>query len=88
MQTGQMMNKENVYNEGGPMPVIRLKEKGITQADINKLIDSGYQTVDSVAMATKKALLNVKGVSENKAEKLMELARQYYPIGFIFQQRS
>jgi len=44
---------------------------GINAADIKKLTEAGYYTVESVAYATKKALIAIKGFSEQKAEKLL-----------------
>lgn len=82
MQSTREANKENYQNEGGPMPVIRLKEHGINQSDISKLQEAGFQTVESIAMATKKALLNIKGISETKADKLMDLSHQYFKMTF------
>ena len=83
MQTTREANKENQHPEGGPMLVSRLKEHGITQNDLNKLQEAGYQTVESIAMATKKALLSIKGISENKADKLIEISHKYFPMGFV-----
>ena len=64
------------------MPISCLKEHGITQNDISKLQDAGYQTIDSIAMATKKALISVKGISESKADKLIELSHRYFKMSF------
>ena len=38
--------------------------------DINKLSESGFNTVESIAFASKKTLSSVKGISEAKAIKL------------------
>lgn len=45
--------------------------------DIKKLEQAGYYTVEAVAYATKKKLIEVKGISEQKAEKLL------VSIGFL-----
>ena len=47
-----------------------LQGNGILAADIKKLTECGFHTVESVAYATKKALMAIKGISEAKADKL------------------
>lgn len=44
---------------------------GITSGDLKKLMESGYYTVESVAYALKKNLMLIKGISDQKAEKLI-----------------
>lgn len=80
MQIARDKNKENIHQDSGPMPITRLKEHGIPQADLNKLQESGFHTVESVAMATKKSLIAVKGISENKAEKIMDIVHKIFPM--------
>jgi hypothetical protein len=48
-----------------------LQSQGISAADIKKLEDAGYHTVESVAFAPKKHLIAVKGISEAKADKFL-----------------
>ena len=56
---------------GGPTPIIKLdKSCGIGNADIKKLQEAGFCTVESIAFAPRKSLLAVKGISEAKADKL------------------
>lgn len=38
---------------------------------MKKLEEAGYHTVESVAHAPKKELLNIKGISEAKADKIL-----------------
>ena len=47
------------------------KECGIGAADVKKLSEAGYYTIESVAFTPKKNLLNVKGISEAKADKIL-----------------
>jgi len=47
----------------------------VNVAVINKLKQSGYQTVLSIVMATKKELLLVKGISDAIIEKIQQAAR-------------
>lgn len=49
---------------------------------MKKLADAGYHTVESVAYAPKKALITVKGISENKADKIQSEAAKMVPMGF------
>lgn len=50
---------------------------GITSADTKKLIDAGYNTVDSVAHALRKNLMAIKGLSDAKADKLIIEAQKH-----------
>lgn len=48
-----------------------LQSQGISPADIKKLEEAGYHTVEAVAFAPKKYLIAIKGISEAKADKLL-----------------
>jgi predicted flap endonuclease-1-like 5' DNA nuclease len=55
----------------GPTPIIKLdKSCGIGNADLKKLQEAGFCTVESIAFAPRKSLLAVKGISDAKADKL------------------
>jgi len=45
--------------------------QGITGGDIKKLQEAGYHTIESIAFATKKHLITIKGISEAKADKIL-----------------
>lgn len=45
--------------------------QGITSGDIKKLQEAGYHTIESIAFATKKHLITIKGISEAKADKIL-----------------
>ncbi|KAH7482214.1 DNA repair protein RAD51 A [Phytophthora ramorum] len=66
----------------GPRLVNILEQAGINATDVNKLKDAGMYTVDAVAMATKKQLVGIKGISEVKAEKMLKAARDMVNVGF------
>uniref|UniRef100_H3GER8 DNA repair protein RAD51 homolog n=1 Tax=Phytophthora ramorum TaxID=164328 RepID=H3GER8_PHYRM len=66
----------------GPRLVNILEQAGINATDVNKLKDAGMYTVDAVAMATKKQLVGIKGISEVKAEKILKAARDMVNVGF------
>lgn len=56
---------------GGPTPITKLdKSCGIGTADIKKLQEAGFCTIESIAFAPRKSLLAVKGISDAKADKL------------------
>ena len=54
--------------------VERLEGPGIGPGDIKKLRDAGYHTIELVAYATKKDLGNIKGISDQKVEKIIDAA--------------
>ncbi|XP_065259224.1 DNA repair protein RAD51 homolog 1 isoform X2 [Emys orbicularis] len=55
----------------GPQPISRLEQCGINANDVKKLEEAGFHTVEAVAYAPKKELLNIKGISEAKADKIL-----------------
>uniref|UniRef100_A0A3P8RP82 DNA repair protein RAD51 homolog n=1 Tax=Amphiprion percula TaxID=161767 RepID=A0A3P8RP82_AMPPE len=66
----------------GPQPLCRLEQSGISASDIKKLEDAGFHTIEAVAYAPKKELLNIKGISEAKADKILTEAAKLVPMGF------
>jgi len=62
--------------------ITELENHGIARADVNKLAHAGFCTVQSVAHATLKKLCECKGISENKALKLREVAYKLVPSTF------
>nr|XP_014340920.1 PREDICTED: DNA repair protein RAD51 homolog 1 [Latimeria chalumnae] len=66
----------------GPQPISRLEQCGINANDVKKLEEAGFHTVEAVAYAPKKELLNIKGISEAKAEKILAEAAKLVPMGF------
>lgn len=65
-------------------PTERLEEVGINKGDLKKLMDSGYYTVESILMSTRKALCEVKGLSDAKIEKVIEGAKKLAPATGTF----
>ncbi|KAJ0933209.1 putative ATP diphosphatase [Helianthus annuus] len=55
---------------------------GIAALDIKKLKDAGLCTVESVAYSPRKELLQIKGISEAKVDKIVEAASKLVPLGF------
>lgn len=61
---------------------MKFQGNGITTGDIKKLQEAGYHTVESIAFAPKKSLITIKGISEAKAEKILNEASKLVPMGF------
>lgn len=59
-----------------------LQNHGINAADLKKLKAAGICTVKGVQMTTKKALSNIKGISETKVDKIKEAAAKMLKVGF------
>ncbi|KAF6774678.1 hypothetical protein AHF37_05106 [Paragonimus kellicotti] len=55
---------------------------GIAAADIKKLREAGFHSVESIQFVPKKTLLAIKGISEAKADKITEAAQKLVPFGF------
>jgi DNA repair protein RAD51 len=82
MQGAHRMEEEEDSDLGGPMLIAKLEEVGINNADIKKLMDAGFQTVESIAFTAKKNLLGIKGLTEAKIDKILEGALKLVPMGF------
>jgi DNA-binding Xre family transcriptional regulator len=48
------------------------QESGIAASDVSKLRDAGVHTVEGLAAASRKHLQSIKGLSEQKVEKLKQ----------------
>ncbi|VDK49551.1 unnamed protein product [Dibothriocephalus latus] len=46
------------------------------------MMEAGFHTVESIQFVPKKALLAIKGISEMKADKVLEAAKKLVPFGF------
>ncbi|GJM95637.1 hypothetical protein PR202_ga12402 [Eleusine coracana subsp. coracana] len=58
--------------EHGPFPIEQLQASGIAALDVKKLKDAGLCTVESVVYSPRKDLLQIKGISEAKVDKIIE----------------
>lgn len=67
----QVPEEEQSYSLSGPLLIEKLQEAGIHANDIKKLADAGLNTVESVAFTPKKVLVTIKGISEQKADKIL-----------------
>lgn len=68
---------------GTLLEVDRLVEGGIAAADIVKIKSAGIFTIPGILMQTKKVLIEIKGLSEAKVEKIIEVARKMSAVGFV-----
>jgi hypothetical protein len=84
------------YEFSGPLLVNKLQEAGIHPNDIKKLAEAGLHTVEAVAFTPKKNLLTIKGISDQKADKIiaegtcrvLHLFSGYHPDKLGFQRRK
>jgi DNA repair protein RAD51 len=82
LQEAADLEAEGMEAGVGPLPIATLEQHGISAADVRKLVEAGYFTVESIAYTPKKNLLLVKGVSEAKADKIISEAVKLIPLGF------
>ncbi|KAL1916659.1 uncharacterized protein VTP21DRAFT_5363 [Calcarisporiella thermophila] len=75
-------NMEEEEGLTGPIHIQKLEEFGIGASDIKKLVEAGFNTVESVAFSPRKDLINIKGISEAKADKILSEASKLVPLGF------
>ncbi|KVI12223.1 DNA recombination and repair protein Rad51, C-terminal, partial [Cynara cardunculus var. scolymus] len=83
-QQQQQQDEQLEEMQHGPFP-----EAGIAALDIKKLKDAGLCTVESVAYSPRKELLQIKGISEAKVDKIVEagmsrcsFSSKLVPLGF------
>lgn len=85
-------NKEEEVNESvskidleekSYVSIDKLQDHGVNVADINKLKGAGICTVKGLLMVTKKEVLNIKGISDQKLEKMLEAANKLENLTFI-----
>lgn len=66
----------------GPQMISKLESRGVSAADVKKMTEAGFHTVESLAFAPKKQLITIKGISEAKADKILAEASKLVPMGF------
>ena len=59
-----------------------LKDHGINQNDVQKLVDAGFMSIESVFYTTKKNLCLIKGLSEQKVDKILNICNEILSTGF------
>lgn len=76
-QPSQTEEQEEGHQMSGPLLIQKLQEGGISPQDIKKLTDAGLHTVEAVAYTPKKNIMAIKGISEQKAEKILAEGERY-----------
>uniref|UniRef100_A0A0K0DRD3 DNA repair protein RAD51 homolog n=1 Tax=Angiostrongylus cantonensis TaxID=6313 RepID=A0A0K0DRD3_ANGCA len=77
--------RENDSDEDGDIEafcLISLQQTGISTGDIKRLKEAGFNTVERIAHAMRSEIASVKGISEQKADKLLYEAMKLVPMGF------
>ncbi|KAF4382920.1 hypothetical protein G4B88_010091 [Cannabis sativa] len=77
-QKGAQEQQELEEVQHGPFPVEQLQASGIAAIDVKKLKDAGLCTIESVAYSPRKELLQIKGISEAKVDKIIEAGIQLH----------
>lgn len=81
-QEKEQQQAADASSAGGFRVIQVLENYGVATSDIKRLMESGFHTVESVAYAPKKKVLEVKGISEIKAERIMAECAKLVPMGF------
>ncbi|KAI9862540.1 MAG: recombinase rad51 [Trichoglossum hirsutum] len=78
MSTEDAEQSQSGYEESGmggpgaPTPLTALEGvAGLTKRDIQLIIEGGFYTVEAVAYTPKRVLEQIKGISEQKATKVL-----------------
>ncbi|CAI0448185.1 unnamed protein product, partial [Linum tenue] len=61
-----------------------LQESGIASIDVKKLKTAGFCTVESIAYSPRKELLQIKGISEAKVDKIIEAGMFHLAVPSLF----
>jgi DNA repair protein RAD51 len=56
---------------------------GLSKGDVNLLLENGIRCVESIAFMPLRKLLEVKGIGEQKANKIMTAAKQLVPMRMV-----
>ena len=73
------IDTEEEFENSGPQLISRLEEVGINAADIKKLVEAGFQTIESILFTAKKNLVTIKGLTEAKIDKIIEASTKLIP---------
>jgi len=85
-QEQSLQGTSETQDQFGPLTVAKLAVNGITDGDIKKLQEAGLHTIEAVAYTPKKLLLAIKGISENKADKILVLLLLFFYFFKIYSQ--
>ena len=65
-------SEQREENESEFHPIELLQDEGIQSADIKKLVEAGFNSLESVSYVPKKNLVVIKGLSEGKVDKIIK----------------
>ncbi|KAL4997136.1 Rad51-domain-containing protein [Aspergillus recurvatus] len=83
MESQNELDDSGLPGPGAPTPLSSLEGMaGLTSRDIKLFVDAGYHTVESIAYTPKRLLEQIKGISEQKATKILVEAAKLVPMGF------
>ena len=74
----QQMQMEQMEQQMSFRKIEELENFGVNRTDITKLKTGGFHTVESLAHSTIRKLQEVKGISEQKAQKLKVCSPSVY----------
>lgn len=83
MQVSRERERAQAVQEKPYVPLDKLKDYGINQNDLNKLQEYGMNSVNAILMVTRKTICNIKGITEAKADKIIEAAQKITNHGFV-----
>jgi DNA repair protein RAD51 len=66
----------------GSTPISKLEGCGISASELKKLVEAGFYTVESIAFVPRKTLLNIRGLTDAKVDKLIAECSKFIPLGF------
>ncbi|KAI4168540.1 MAG: hypothetical protein LQ343_006326 [Gyalolechia ehrenbergii] len=79
----QSVVEDGGQGPGAPTPLNVLEGvAGLSARDIKLVVDGGFNTVESVAYTPRRVLEQIKGISEQKATKILAEASKLVPMGF------
>lgn len=84
----QQQDNHEEYQQVSFRRIEELEQHGIAKSDIQKLKAGGFHTIESIAHTTMKKLIEVKGISEQKAQKLKDMIRAQQLVSLGFQTAS
>lgn len=92
METGQRYAQneqegdlEEYQQQSSFKKIEELENHGVNKTDIIKLKAGGYHTIEAIAHGSMRKLVEVKGISEQKAQKLKEIIKTNNLVSIGFQ---
>ena len=73
--------EQNQDNETEYHPIELLQDSGINNNDIKKLVEAGFNSLESIAYTPKKNLVIIKGLSEIKVDKIIKAVYEILKLG-------